>query len=1774
MDLSIVNNLETEYNKAIKLFQENQYAECETKLKYILEYIPDNSDVLNFYGRLKQFTSNFDESIEILEKSVKCDNNNFMGHYNLGLAYCIKKDLKKTKLHFEKYQELNTDKSRFYCNLYLSKLHFDELDIEETKYYYNKSNIPLFQKLSILLIPRVYESTEQIDYYRKLYSESLINIYNDCDDIIVKSNDVFTEYLQFIYCYGFPLSYQGKNNKDILEMQCKLYRKIFPCLNYTSPYLDEIKTRPKTKIKIGFISTNFFNQSVSRDRMGIIRNLPRELFDVTVFFYFKPSDDLGNFIWNSQNTNIVLPDSSIFERRTVIEQQKLDILVYCDIGMAPDTYFLAYSKLAPVQCNTWGHSDTSGIDTIDYYLSSIYYEKEQPQENYSEKLVLLDSLCTFYYKIIEQPQIVNKNHFAFSNNTNIYLSSQVLFKLNPDFDHIINNILNNDPNGVCVFIKMNLGSYIQDIIINRMEKVLKHNMTRVHFIEWQKCERDFYKLLSMADVIIDPYPFGGCNTSFSAFSMGIPIVTKPAQCINGRFTHGLYKKMNILDLVANTNEEYVNLANKCAMDKNFRKSISNKILENIDLIFNEPASVNTWINFAVEVINNTIPNTSPIFISKEPINNSDSNKQQNTQSDNKYLEFNNPTSQITTNNIPKILHFIHFGYTEFTFIHYYAIKTAFDNNTDYNIYLYNYIKPNNIWFQLASKYITEIIYTIPPTEIFGNQIESFAHKADIIRLQKLIEHGGIYLDIDVWTNKSYDSLLENSKSCIMGYQCKNTQYEGLCNAVIFAKPQSEFLQLWLANYKSFNKEQWDVHSVYLPLKLSELNPSLIDIKPQEFFFPFSWFDFDILFKKSSSDKLLTNSYCIHLWETHLYEPLLNKISPSYFYIYNTPLANIFSKNIFNKNNQSILFIIQSNNNNYLQKSITYIHDLITQGYNIYIKYTDEDYILENNDDSYILLNTLKQKTYDTNDINIVLYYTDTIYWQKYKYIHNCAFYDSIIVNNMNDFDNIDTILTSNKSELNILQSITKNVEYINYPINNLDSTINNNSQQLKEFFDTIQSSFKKYNNIISINKNIYLETYDSQPLINVKSNKFIYYSFLDNYNDINNLIQFYTDFYNKYNYDNILLYIYYNNHNNIKEINEIIDNYKSLEINSPIILNFNCLSQESINIIHQKSSVYLTLFNNNYSDFNAIYSSLYNNQIITISNNSIISEYILNFYETKFDNIIDIMNYTYNNLNTTLLQDNITNLQKYCLCDYTNIFKSIKMEESKKKEILMIGKFSSFKNRMDTMYFEFLQYFKDNSNYDIVFVDTDNCKKNQQLDYYITKYCKTTNPIIYNIVYTHSTEQIISNLSETKLTTIYEIEDCYEIDLLINNINNFKYDYVIYRYNCEQMDYIKSKSPNTKFLHLPHYINHKFFNIDTTIPKKYDILLYGNISNFYPFRQRLFNLIINAGFNYYHLEHPGYNNTNSITKNELSKLINQSKLTISTSSAFNYFLKKYLEISMSGSIIAGNFPSTEINPYINSMCLLDETMSDNTIISKLKTFINLSNNDYNTIINNSYEYTKNNLLYSNGILTLDNIIDSMDNNTENNKIFTYIYENKVWHENGGSGNGSTIEFNKDEYIPFVKKFINTHYINTVTDLGCGDWQSSYLIYDDLNVKYTGYDVYENIININNKKFPNYTFKHLDFIENKHILESTDLCIIKDVLQHLPTKSIYEFLDYIVQKKVYKYILIINCCEQQNDDDDIQPGEWRQLSALKFPLKKYNPTILLNYNTKQVSLITL
>src|SRR5256885_1044518 len=74
----------------------------------------------------------------------------------------------------------------------------------------------------------------------------------------------------------------------------------------------------------------------------------------------------------------------------------VDVLVYTDIGMDTTTYSLAFSRLAPVQCVTWGHPETTGLETIDYFVSSGEMETVEADNHYSERLVRLPSL-TFYY---------------------------------------------------------------------------------------------------------------------------------------------------------------------------------------------------------------------------------------------------------------------------------------------------------------------------------------------------------------------------------------------------------------------------------------------------------------------------------------------------------------------------------------------------------------------------------------------------------------------------------------------------------------------------------------------------------------------------------------------------------------------------------------------------------------------------------------------------------------------------------------------------------------------------------------------------------------------------------------------------------------------------------------------------------------------------------------------------------------------------------------------------------------------------------------------------------------------------------------------------------------------------------------------------------------------------------------------------------------------------------------------------------------------------------
>lgn len=240
------------------------------------------------------------------------------------------------------------------------------------------------------------------------------------------------------------------------------------------------------------------------------------------------------------------------------------------------------------------------------------------------------------------------------------------------------------------------------------------------------------------------------------------------------------------------------------------------------------------------------------------------------------------SKRINHKKIPNIFHFV-FGLAEqteeFNLIHYLSLKSCIEvNNPDMINFYYKYEPFGKYWDMIKPK--LNLIEVEPPTEIYGIPIKHYAHQADIIRLQVLIEDGGVYADIDtLFINPYPDELF--SHDFVMGKQGN----EGLCNALMMSAPYSYFTQKWLHDHQFCFKggapgsTGWCTHSVYYPLKLSKENPNDIHIESPSSFFKLLYHQED-LYKLFKEDIELSDSvYSMHLWETVSWDNYLSELTP-------------------------------------------------------------------------------------------------------------------------------------------------------------------------------------------------------------------------------------------------------------------------------------------------------------------------------------------------------------------------------------------------------------------------------------------------------------------------------------------------------------------------------------------------------------------------------------------------------------------------------------------------------------------------------------------------------------------------------------------------------------------------------------------------------------------------------------------------------------------------------------------------------------------------------
>ena len=259
--------------------------------------------------------------------------------------------------------------------------------------------------------------------------------------------------------------------------------------------------------------------------------------------------------------------------------------------------------------------------------------------------------------------------------------------------------------------------------------------------------------------------------------------------------------------------------------------------------------------------------------------------------------------------IPNIFHFVFgmaedFGGRPFSLSHYLAIKSAVELNKPGSVYFHYEYEPSGEWWEKA-KPLVRLNKIKAPALFMNRPLFHIAHRADVVRLLVLKETGGIYLDLDTITIQPMTDLLNNA--FVIGQEFKtayvpknlrqkikfdlrrklgllkksNSDANGLCNAVLLSEKNSDFVNLWLEEYRSFRSKgrdkYWNEHSVRIPNQLADSHPELITkLGPYAFHYPL----YDESGLKSMFEEVteFPGAWLHHLWESFSWKKYLSKLT--------------------------------------------------------------------------------------------------------------------------------------------------------------------------------------------------------------------------------------------------------------------------------------------------------------------------------------------------------------------------------------------------------------------------------------------------------------------------------------------------------------------------------------------------------------------------------------------------------------------------------------------------------------------------------------------------------------------------------------------------------------------------------------------------------------------------------------------------------------------------------------------------------------------------------
>lgn len=569
-------------------FQRGEHERARGLIARALELNPAQPRAHQNLGNAYQALGRYAEAAASFERAAALAPDLLEAHHNLGIARRALGDRQAAAAAFRAALRLDPACAEVHYALGQLAADVDELDEARRHFEHALSVRPDYAEarwaLALCHVPQVYGPGEDPAAARARLDAALGELEGWCERAGAEAAAGVGA------MQPFSLAYDEEPNRELLERYGQLCAQAMARRH--RPACGAKGGRP---LRIAIVSAQLREHSVWHALVkGWFSELDTSRFELHAFHLGTSGDGETSYA-RSAAVRFVEGARDTAAWVDAIAQSRPDVLLYPEVGMDPMTVRLAALRLAPLQAASWGHPETTGLPTIDYYLSAAALEPPQAQANYREKLVLLPALGCY----LEPRVLAPVAPAGVDGDGPLLVCPGVPFKYAPRFDWVLAEVARRL--GRCRLV---LFEHANAALTNRLRERLRGAFAArglkleryARFLPWMP-KPEFQGLLERADLALDTLGFSGFNTALQAVECALPMVTLEGRFLRGRLASGILRQLELHELVAASAEEYVERAVALGGDTAARTRLRAALTERRESLYRDRAPMRALENF-------------------------------------------------------------------------------------------------------------------------------------------------------------------------------------------------------------------------------------------------------------------------------------------------------------------------------------------------------------------------------------------------------------------------------------------------------------------------------------------------------------------------------------------------------------------------------------------------------------------------------------------------------------------------------------------------------------------------------------------------------------------------------------------------------------------------------------------------------------------------------------------------------------------------------------------------------------------------------------------------------------------------------------------------------------------------------------------------------------------------------------------------------------------------------------------------------------------------